>query len=264
MLSTIKMDYTITETFTLPSLGKIYPFEVKPQVKLRSMTVDEEMQRLSHSDYPYKTMCDVIDKCIVDPIGISSYELCVGDYQYLLHKLRIITYGSSYPTTSICPICGTVNKTVLDLDTVKVKGFGDNDSLVEEYLKSLNIELPQTKKRVKIKIQTPHDLDEILNEVKEFKTNNPESTYNYEYLSTLRHYVDTIDDKKINKIALDLFLRKLPMGDANFLRQKAIKLNDKVGIDTNIKNKCSNSDCGATYASTFRLTSEFFGPSIDG
>ena len=44
------MDFTIAETYSLPSRGKIYSVPVKEQVKLRSMTVNEEMKRLSHSD----------------------------------------------------------------------------------------------------------------------------------------------------------------------------------------------------------------------
>ena len=85
------MDYTIAETYTLPSRGKIYGTVVSDQVKLRSMTIEEEMKRLSHTDTPYKTLCEVIDDCIVEPIGISSYEMCLGDYQYLLHRLRVVT-----------------------------------------------------------------------------------------------------------------------------------------------------------------------------
>ena len=38
------MDYTIAETFTLPSEGKIYSQKVNPQVQLRSMTTEEEMR----------------------------------------------------------------------------------------------------------------------------------------------------------------------------------------------------------------------------
>ena len=52
-------DYTIGESFTLPSLGKVYNKEINPEVKIRSMTTEEEMKRIASVDYPYKNMCEI-------------------------------------------------------------------------------------------------------------------------------------------------------------------------------------------------------------
>ena len=41
-------DYTIAEEYKLPSEGKIYSVPFDPKVKLRSMTVQEEMKRQIH------------------------------------------------------------------------------------------------------------------------------------------------------------------------------------------------------------------------
>ena len=256
------MDYTIAETYTLPSRGKIYSCNVSPQVKLRSMTVEEEMQRLSHSDLQYKVMCDVIDSCIVDDIGISAYDMHIGDYQFLLHKLRVVTYGSSYATGSVCPICGRYNKTNLNLDEIGVHSL-DTEEDVENFKKLFELELPQSKKKVVLKFQTARDMDEVASEVKDFMQRNPDSNTNIEYLYTLRHLIETVDGKRVNKLAMDMFLKKLPMRDVNAVLKRATKINNEVGIDQNIKNVCSNPKCGAKYASTFRITSEFFGPSDD-
>ena len=98
-------NYTISEYFTLPSEGKIYDTEVNPQINLRSMTTQEEMQRLTHSDKAYKPLCDIIDACMIEKCGISSYDMALGDYQYLLFMLRVVTYGSEYKGTATCPIC---------------------------------------------------------------------------------------------------------------------------------------------------------------
>ena len=91
-------NYAIFEEGTLPSLGKVYGgLKVNPDFKIRSMTTEEEMRRLSHSDRPLKVICDIIDDCLIDkPFEISSYDMCLGDYQYLLHKLRVATYGPQY------------------------------------------------------------------------------------------------------------------------------------------------------------------------
>ena len=89
---------TILEYFELPSKGLIYNNEGReiPKFKMRSMTTVEEMKRLSHCEDAYRLISEIIDDCILDKIGISSYDMHIGDYQYLLHRLRVVTYGSEY------------------------------------------------------------------------------------------------------------------------------------------------------------------------
>jgi hypothetical protein len=87
---------TIQEQFKLPSNGLVYQTKVNPIVHLRSMTTAEEMRRLQPSDSPYWTICSIIDDCGALDSGISSYDMCLGDYQYLLYMLRVVTHGSNY------------------------------------------------------------------------------------------------------------------------------------------------------------------------
>jgi len=132
-------DYTVTGTYTLPSLGKVYTTKVNPQVTLRSMTTLEEMKRLNKSDYPYKQMSEIIDDCLVEDPGISAYDMCFADYQYLLHKLRVVTYGEQYSLQSTCPYCYSVNKGTIDLNQMIVKPFNQ-----EEFDKYSEFVLPRT------------------------------------------------------------------------------------------------------------------------
>lgn len=250
------MEYTLSEYCTLPSEGKIYKKEVNPQVHLRSMTTEEEMRRLSPTNTPYKTLCDIIDRCMVEPIGISSYDLCLGDYQYLLHRLRVVTYGTEYPSSSICPLCGTLNKVKLDLDEIPVIKY---DESINNYTE---VTLPISKKVITLKYQTPRDIDDIELEEKEFKSKNAESTINIKYLIALRHIIEAVDGKHYDKTKLDFFLRGLNMRDTNLLYQYATKLTEGIGLDTKIKNKCTNPKCGVDYNTSFRITNEFFGPTI--
>ena len=84
------VDYTISEIFTLPSNGLVYDPPVAPEITLRSMTTADEMRRLSTSEYQYKPMSDIMNGCIVDGPKLSTYDMCLGDYQFLLYKLRIV------------------------------------------------------------------------------------------------------------------------------------------------------------------------------
>ena len=67
----MEQKYTISETFTLPSQGKIYTPQINPEIELRSMNTRDEMKRLSPSEHTYKPLCDMIEGCI-SLIGINT------------------------------------------------------------------------------------------------------------------------------------------------------------------------------------------------
>lgn len=250
-------NYTIAEHYELPSKGLIYPHQFDPTVKLRSMTTQDEMKRLTNSDLQYKIMSEIIDDCIVDEkLPISSYDMCLGDYQYLLHRLRVVTYGPEYKMSVKCPVCGGVSDVVCDLDSLEKIEFE-----MEDIDKLKEVQLPTSNKTVILKFQTPRILDNIAKRKKDLLKKNPESLVDPSFLLTLMSVIDTVDDKKLNEVQLEKFVRNLPMRDANILLQKAIKLNESVGLKTDFECKCKH--CGFEMTSSFRITPEFYGPTID-
>ena len=246
--------YTIQETVELPSHGKLYK-DVPESLTLRSMTTEEEMRRLSQKDSYYKRMCDVVDACIIEPMTISSYDMCLGDYQALLYGLRTVTYGSVVTNSTICPYCGALNNEDLDLYSLEKYPFKE---LTNE---DFEIKLPRSQSIIRIKLHTPRILDEIDKEIEDYKANNKQDSRDPSLLITLKHSIEYVDGEHYDPIKLDMFLRKLPMADTNVLAQKVLKFNDNIGINTNVKSKCDS--CGQEYPSSFRITPEFFGPTID-
>ena len=247
-------NWTIAEEFTLPSGGKVYSSKVNANIKLRSMTTEEEMKRLGHSPYVYKMFSDMIDNCLIEKPGISTYDMCLGDYQFLLYKLRTVTYGPDYKIQSFCPICNKLNKITVNLDDLKINTY--NESLN----KSLEFQLPVSKKLIKIRWQTPRMLDEVEKLVKEENSKSFDSVesavlYNVVYL------IDTIDGITYDDVKKEMFVRKLPMRDTNCILQHAKKLVGTVGIDTTFSHKCEG--CGQEYKISLPITGEFFGPTED-
>lgn len=249
------MDYTIAENFTLPSLGKIYDVEVNPNIKLRSMTTQDEMKRLSASDRAYQTICEIIDDCLVEKPGISSYDMHLGDFQYLLHKIRVVTYGPDYKLDSTCPYCGSTNSGVVNLDDINVFSY---DPDIHKYFE---FELPKTKKHIKLKMQTPRILDEIQERAKEIQRKYPDYVGDPAFLLSIEMMIDEIDGKKPNPVNITDFVRSLPMMDTNYIVKHCDKVNELIGVDTLLRNTCGA--CGLDYNSRFRTTGEFFGPSVD-
>ena len=248
--------FTIANEYTLPSHGKVYAKEINPNFKLRSMTTVEEMKRLNHSDRPNKNMAEIMDDCLIEKIGISAYDLCLPDYQYMLHKLRIVTYGPSYKLTSSCPWCASNNVNTVNLDDLSFVEF--DESIFAKYSE---FELPVSKKLIKLKMQTPRILDTIAVKVKDIRKKNPGFEGDPAFLFTLEALIDTIDDRVPEKFQITEFVKKLPMMDTNYLLKSAEKLNESFGLDKSLEHTCSV--CGLDYTGNFQTTSEFFGPSID-
>lgn len=247
-------DWTIVEEFTLPSKGKLYTKPVDADVKLRSMTTEEEMKRLGRSPYVYKMFSDMIDDCIISKKDMSVYDMCLADYQFLLYKLRIVTYGSEYRVKSVCPICGKINDVTVDLDSLKLKTYD------ESLKKSMEFELPVSKKLIKLKWQTPRIIDETEKQIKEHNS-LVSDTSESAVLFNVMAVIDTIDGVEYDDTKKELFVRKLPMRDTNMILQRSKKLLTSMGLDTDISHTCAQ--CNQDYTFSLPITGEFFGPTDD-
>lgn len=112
---------------------------------------------------------------------------------------------------------------------------------------------------------TPRKLDQI--EAKKREDKKRQAKYNTtqkidnSLLYTLSEIIKTIDGKVYDPIKKEALLKSLPLADTNTIMKYGEKLNSIVGLEAMLDNICSN--CGGTYKVPFRLTSEFFGPSIE-
>lgn len=246
---------SIASQYTLPSLGKIYGREFDPNITLRSMTTAEEMRRMNQTEKPCKAMSEIIDACIEQDIPISSYDMCVGDYQYLLHRLRVVTYGSSYPVVTVCPYCGVSSKQELNLSDLPVLQY--NDSVLD----NMEFTLPRTQKRIKLRFQTPRMIDDIGVRVQEIKKKQGSSFIDPTLALTIESMIDTVDGHRPDLVRLSQWVNNLPMMDTNIILQKAEKLNGSIGVARELDVECDA--CGLDYKTQIPLTSEFFRPSAD-
>lgn len=247
----MSVESTIYESFKLPSKGLVYDKPINENVTLRSMTTMEEMKLLSHSDTPYKLMSDVIQDCLKDEPEIPVYDMCIGDYQFLLHKLRIVTYGTDYKMIIRCPNCGKVVNSSCNLESLTVTEYDDS------YIDLTKITLPVTGKIINLRYQTPRMLDDIEYKKKEMQKKT-KSNLDYGLMYTLISLIEKVDGQVVNPIALEEFVKKLPMKDVNFILSSAKKMNEKIGLDNTIIARCS--ECGYDIVTPFLITSEFLEP----
>lgn len=245
---------TIFESFVLPSKGMIYDKEVDPHITLRSMTTLEEMKRQSPTDTPYKVMCDIIEDCMQEKPAIHVYNMAIGDYQFLLHKIRVVTYGPEYKMLIKCNECNSVTESIADLDSLKVNEF------TPDIIKQKLITLPKTNRQVLLRFQTPQDLDQITYLSAEMRKKLKQNL-DYSLLYTLMSLIEKVDGQILDPLSAEQFIKNLPSKDANYILNCANKLSSSIGVDNQITVKCSS--CGAEMKIPFRITAEFFGPTVD-
>lgn len=248
---------TIQEEFTLPSQGRIYDKLVNPNIKLRSMTAQDEMLRLTVSDDKSKVLADVVERCIEgEKPAVSVYDMCIGDYYYLLNALRLVTYGSKLNYTARCLVCGDIFDTVLDLDDIPVRNWDEN------YDKLKTVVLPDSKKTIELNYQTPRMLDDIARRIKQLKKQNADLPDEAEEeQQKIIFSIKTIDGRRPNPAEAEMLVKKMKMKDYNFLSQKVDLLNESLGPHRVIQLECTH--CHNETLALFRYSSQFFRPVVD-
>ena len=249
-------NYTISESFSLPSKGLIYNPVVDPRFTIRSMTTVEEMKRLAPTDLPYKTLSEMIEDCIIDnKFGMSVYDMCVADYQFLLYKLRIVTYGSDYAMQVKCPKCGKVHNITANLDDLHVIEY-DEAKKFNPY-----VTLPQSGLEIELQFQTLRSIDRIATRRNEIEKESNNKAADPTYYLTLMSFIKTVNGDKLNPVELEVLIKSLPMRDVNTLITASNKLNEDFGYGNTFEWTCPS--CGGETEIPFRITEEFFRPTIN-
>ena len=246
-------DYTIMEGYELPSKGKIYDKTVNPHIELRSMTARDEMKRLSPSSTPLKTLADIIEGCCIEKPAVHVYDMALGDYEFLLHKLRIVTYGEDYKVSLRCPECGELVEAVAKLDQLQVKDF---DEETVNNLKTFS--LPKTGRMVSLNFTSPRSMEESEVKVKEMKRRYKDATLDFDTLVKLLINIDTVDGEKKNEHELQTMITNLPAMDLQKILNNIDKLNQQVGLENILYLDCPK--CNEEISTFFRFGPEFFRP----
>ncbi len=252
-MSERQTDYTIMEGYELPSKGKIYTEQINPHIELRSMTARDEMKRLSPSSTPLKTLADIIEGCCIEKPGIHVYDMSLGDYEFLLHKLRIVTYGEDYNVALRCPVCNELIETTADLGQLTIKEF---DKKTIENLQTFV--LPRSGKTITLNFLSPRIIEESEAKVKEMKRRYKNATIDFETLIKIQMNIDLIDGDKKDETELENIITSLPAMDLQKLLNNIDKLNQQIGLDNILYLTCPK--CGEEVTTFFRFGPEFFRP----
>ena len=246
-------DFTIMEGYELPSQGKIYDTAVNSHIELRSMTARDEMKRLSPSSTPLKTLADIIEGCCIEKPAVHVYDMALGDYEFLLHKLRIVTYGEDYKVALRCSECGEAVEAIAKLDQLSVKEFD------EEAINNIRtFTLPKSGRTITLNFLSPRSVEESEVKVKDMKRKYKTATIDFETLVRLLVNIDLVDGEKKSEHELENIITNLPAIDLQKILNNIDNLNQQIGLDNILYLTCPS--CGEEITTFFRFGPEFFRP----
>jgi len=206
------------ESVPLPSRGIIYPQDGslfgKETLDIKPMTAKEEDILTSRALIKNgKVLSALISSCLLDK-SIDPDMMISGDRNALLVSLRITGYGADYDVEVDCPNCSARSKQSFDLSGLRIKRLSIEPVAPGQNL--FEVQLPVTKKVVKVKFLTGHDEREMLvtNERRKKTGIKTDSTIT-DRLSRSIVSVDGITDR--NK--LNFFVNNIPARDSLALRK---------------------------------------------
>ena len=225
------------EAVPLPSRGIIYSPESAvygcETLDIKAMTAKEEDILTSRAYIKNGTVItELIKSCLIDK-SINVDELISGDRNALMIALRITGYGADYEVDCECPKCATTSKQNFDLSQLKIKRLEIEP--VAEGSNLFEVELPVSKKVVKVKFLNGYDEKEMLTTTERKKKLGMQTdSLITDRLATTIVSVGNINDK--NKIGQ--FVREMPARDSLALRK--FLDNNEPGVDMTVTMKCKS------------------------
>lgn len=243
----------IQETYPIPGYA-LYGGSIPRDFTLRAMTTVDEKLRLSGTGFDI--IPQVIQSCIVSPKDIDTFNLKVFDIQYLMYKLRIITYGPEYKLQFKCPFCGKESEIIVNLDNLESK------EVPEDFEEPFDIgPLPVSGDILTCQIPSTREYLEIIKEAKRIKTKNPNYVGDPEFILTYQSQIVAINENSdLKPFEKRQYVENMHARDMRFLDSKYLEQTDGYGLDTNVIEICES--CGNDIVFDLPVTEEFFRPTF--
>lgn len=240
----------IQETCIIPSRGKVYSdMEVPEQFTLRAMTTVEEKMRLSGQGI--EVIPKLIQACTVEPEKIDVSKLKMFDIQFLMYKLRTVTYGSDYEIEIRCPHCGATKRVTINLDEIHVNYLDEEPNLVFG-------PLPVSGDMIECKALSAADYAYIAREAKRIKNKFLNYVGDPEIILTLQTKILKVNGEDLPANMSQKYVETMHMRDVRYLESKYEDALGNIGLDTDMTEVCD--DCGSEFEFTVSTDSDFFRP----
>lgn len=241
----------IQETYPIPGYA-VYGGEIPKDFTIRAMTTVEEKLRLAGTGF--EVIPQLIKACTVSPEDVDISELKLFDIQFLMYKLRIITYGPDYKLHLTCPHCGKEFDITLDLDELECT------EIPEDFEEPFEIgPLPISGDILTCKILNIQEYLDIIKEAKRIKNKNPNYVGDPEFILNYQYQIIAINGKDdLKPFEKRQYVESMHARDLRYLDSNYVDKTAGYGLDTAIFELCPHCEGEITF--DLPVTEEFFRP----
>ena len=224
-------DKQVPLSVTLPSKGAFYNNFEGETVTIRPMTFSEErkLKSATTEEQGKKALQQCFEGCVE---GVPFQALTIPDKNFVMFKIREISYGSTYPLETTCTQCGVVSRLKLELSSLEV-------TYLKEPEKAQEVLLPDADKLVHFRVPRVHDED-LVNDIEGILGN----------LHVFVKDIGGIEDKGV----IRKFIESTTVRDVDTLRMAIFNLN--YGLENELFFECIK--CGANNRAPVSLNESFF------
>lgn len=245
----------ISELCKLPSKGIPYGNALGDSIELRAMTTIEERMRLSGENF-WSTMANIMNRCLVNS-DFDVKNLVDFDFFAALVKLRTITYGNIYKTTSRCLTCEKTQDVDVDLDLLKISELPDD---FEEPIKIGP--MPRSGDVLGIRFLRVFDHIDITNKVNEYRNKKSKNDLGSpEYTLEMEKMLVSVNGAELDSMAKKLYIERMTGMDSSYFHKEVEKLFygvHRVGVT-----KCGEEDCEGMLIYQVAPDEQFFRTAFD-
>jgi len=239
---------SLIETVQLSSRGKIpnTPSEITIRAVKRK---DKKKLLMSQTG---ATLLNLLQACVVSPTNFNVFNLPPFETEYLLYRLKVLSYGPMYTFKDACPYCNHINEVESDLNDIDIIPVPDDFSLV------FNIgPLPVSGSVIHCKILNDGELEMIR---KQFKNQNGDfSTLDIDILWEYR-IIGIDNNMDLAPIEITQHLDELSDYDSEYLGAYYNEYMGNYGIQDDLIYDCDQ--CNRKVESKMPSIYTFFRPSF--
>jgi len=225
---TVSQDW---RSLKLPSRGLAY-VDCDESIMIKPFTFAQErkLRSIKNASHGAKIINTLIGECVE---GLDYDSMTLEDKNYILFKLREISYGNEYVIATECGECGTTNQLTVNISDVPINYVEDS------YKEPLTITLPDSQQEVQF--VTPRCKDEIYFE-------NPEKL-----IDNLWRFALSVGKYSEHKV-IKGFFEATTVKDLAFFRESVTK--DYYGMNKSMSYECAS--CSVVTESLIPFSESFF------
>lgn len=239
----------LTEVVKMPSKGLIPG--VPKEITIRAIQRKDKKKLLMSETND--VLLSLLQYAIVSPTNFNVYNLLPFESEYLLYRLRILTYGATHTFKDRCRFCGEINDIEMDLNAIPIIELPDDFKI------TFDIPLPVSGDILTCKLLTEGEKIELNKQGKELKNATGNENIDMDIIWESR-VVAINGNTKLAPIEKTQFLDEMNDYDSEYFMEYYLKYEGNYGLQTKLKYECDK--CGKLNESEMPSIYTFFRPTF--